>query len=245
MEWNGIETPLLWEKLRETEKTVVLYGMGNGADKILGVCEEKGIDVCEIFASDAFVRGQLFHGKRVRRWDEIKELYGAKNLIVLLAFATSLPDVLENIERIAAEAELYVPDVPVFGDGLFDADFVNAHREELLAARDLLCDDESRSLFDSIVRYKLSGDLSLLLAARSDAERTMRELISPVSLSAVADLGAYNGDTVRELLACGAHPSEIYAMEPDRRNFRKLSEYAETETPLQGKTAPRCWESAR
>ena len=230
MEWNGTEFPTLWERLRETEKTVVLYGMGNGADKILSVCEEQGIDVCEIFASDAFVRGQLFHGKRVRRWDEVKALYGAKNLIVLLAFATSLPDVLENVGRIAAEAELYVPDVPVFGNGLFDASFVNTHRAELLAARNLLCDNESRMLFDAIVQYKLSGELPLLLEARSDPEKAMRELIRPEALHAVADLGAYNGDTVRELLAFGARPEEIYAMEPDRRNFRKLSEYAEGET---------------
>ncbi len=226
MEWNGMKISPLWEHLQATEKTIVLYGMGNGADKILDICEKKGIPVREVFASDAFVRGQFFHGMRVRTWSDVKERYGAENLLVLLAFATSLPDVLENIARIAAESELLVPDVPVFGDGLFDTDFVNAHHSELCAARSLLCDEESRLIFDSVVRYKLSGDLSTLLAARSDSAAAMRELIRPDRIRAAADLGAYNGDTVRELLAHGARPEVIYALEPDKRNFRKLSEYA-------------------
>ena len=48
----------LWQTLAETNKTVVMYGMGNGADKILAVCERYGIEVAEFFASDDFVRGQ-------------------------------------------------------------------------------------------------------------------------------------------------------------------------------------------
>ena len=43
----------LWSYLRETEKTVVLYGMGNGADKILAICEQNGIEVADFFASDS------------------------------------------------------------------------------------------------------------------------------------------------------------------------------------------------
>ena len=33
----------LWEYLKASQKTVVLYGMGNGADKILSVLAERGI----------------------------------------------------------------------------------------------------------------------------------------------------------------------------------------------------------
>lgn len=222
--------PDLWSRLQSERRDVVLYGMGNGADKILRVCAEKGIPVREVFASDDFVRGQLFHGKRVLRWAEVKERYPTENLTVLLAFATSLPDVLQNIRSVAVEVQLYVPDVPVCGDGLFDAAFVQAHREELAEARALLCDEESRRIFDRIVHFKLTGDLETLLEARSTPEEAMRELIRPSELRTVADLGAYTGDSVRELLNAGAAPETIYAMEPDTRSFRKLSAYAAQET---------------
>ena len=68
----------LWSYLQNTDKTVVMYGMGNGADKILAVCGRYGIEVADFFASDGFVRGHMFHGKRVLSFGEIKERYGER-----------------------------------------------------------------------------------------------------------------------------------------------------------------------
>ena len=220
----------LWEYLQKTDKTVVLYGMGNGGDKILDVCDKKGIAVSGVFASDGFARGNLFHGMPVRSWSETKERYGAEHLIVLLSFGTSRPEVLENILRVADEAELYAPDVPAFGDGLFDRAFFEVHREELERARALLCDEESMRIFDDVLQYKLTGDIRYLLDAESDPAEIWEEIIHPERIRASADLGAYNGDTVRELLEKSNSVERIFALEPDARNFKKLAAYAETET---------------
>ena len=43
-------------------------------------------------------------------------------------------------------------------------------------------------------------------------------------------MGAYNGDTVRSYLEFCPNLTEIYAFEPDFRNFKKLSAYAESES---------------
>ena len=220
----------LWEYVAASSKTIVMYGMGNGADKILAACAEKGVTVSDFFASDGFVRGHVFHGKTVLSWSGIKEKYGAENVIVLLSFGTSLPEVLENIERIASEAELYAPDVPAFGDGLFDRAFFEAHREELVSAYELLSDEESRRIFENVLQFKLTGNISLLRDAESDRVAMMQKMVQADRLRAAADLGAYNGDTVRELLEYADGSLEtVYAMEPDTRNFRKLQAYAETE----------------
>ena len=83
----------LWSYLQSTDKKILMYGMGNGADKILNICEGYGIEVCDFFASDGFVRGHMFHGKRVLSYSEACEKYGRENMIVLLSFASSLPAV--------------------------------------------------------------------------------------------------------------------------------------------------------
>lgn len=221
----------LWESLAATDKAIVLYGMGNGADKILNVCAQKQIPVQGVFASDGFSRGNLFHGMPVRTWGEIKAEHGADRVIVLLAFGSSRPEVLENIERIAAEAELYAPDVPAFGDTLFDRAFFEAHRSELEAARACLSDGESVRIFDHVLQYKLSGDVRYLLNAESDMDEVWRTLVLPETIRTAADLGAYNGDTVRELIEkSGGRVKRIYAMEPDSRNFQKLAAYADEQT---------------
>ena len=112
----------LWNKLKtEADKgrPVLLYGMGNGADKILTVCEAYGIPVADFFASDGFVRGHSFHGKVVLSFAEAQEKHGKENMIVLLSFASSRPEVLETIQRVADTCETYIPDVPVCGTELF------------------------------------------------------------------------------------------------------------------------------
>ncbi len=219
------ESPDLWDYLAKTEKTVVLYGMGNGADKILAVCAQKGIAVADFFASDGFVRGHSFHGKVVLSYSAVKEKYGVDNLIVLLSFGSSLPEVLALFDRMDAECEFYAPDVPVCGEGLFDHDFYVANQDKFQQARVLLADDESRRILDRIIAYKLEGRLARLRETVCSKEE-IYGMLDAAHIVTAADLGAYNGDTVRELMDYAPSLSRVLAMEPDRRNFRKLSDFA-------------------
>ncbi len=224
----GPEVPDLWRYLKiqsNSGRPILLYGMGNGADKILAVCEQRGIAIKDCFASDAFVRGHSFHGRRVLSFSEAREAYG-DGMIVLLSFASSRPDVLELIGRVADICELYAPDVPVCGDTLFDSAFYETHKADFASARDLLADDESRRVFDGIIDYKLSGRIDILRATESAAEDAYRHILHAESFRTAADLGAYNGDSLRELMIYAPHLSVAVAMEPDRRNFKKLSDWS-------------------
>ena len=73
---------------------------------LLAAKKDPTISVGGIFASDGFARGNLFHGMPVRTWSDIKDEFGRENVIVLLSFGSSRPEVLENVLRIRAEAEL-------------------------------------------------------------------------------------------------------------------------------------------
>lgn len=229
----------LWHYLKtaaDSGRPVLLYGMGNGADKIISVCQSYGIPVADFFASDGFVRGHSFHGKVVLSFTQACEKYGAENMIVLLSFASSRPDVLETIGRVDEYCELYIPDVPVCGTDLFNAEFCETHTDEIAAARALLADEESRRVYDGIIAYKLTGRMDILRATESDPVDAYRSILRAERFVTVADLGAYNGDSIRDLRAHTPDLRTVIAMEPDRRNFRKLSDYAaglrDTEDPL-------------
>ncbi|MBQ9779402.1 MAG: FkbM family methyltransferase [Clostridia bacterium] len=227
------DTPDLWHYLKaqsDSGRPILLYGMGNGADKIISVCEKFGITVKDCFASDGFVRGHSFHGRRVLSFSEARETYG-DGMIVLLSFASSRSDVLELIDHVAAVCELYAPDVPVCGDTLFDSAFYEAHREEFAAVRELLADDESRTVYDGILSYKLSGRIDVLRATESEANDVYRHILHAEAFRTAADLGAYNGDSLRELMTYAPDLSTAVAMEPDRRNFAKLTAWAESLEP--------------
>lgn len=219
----------LWQTLKtaaDSGRPILLYGMGNGADKILTVCEAYGIPVADFFASDGFVRGHSFHGKVVLSFSQACEKYGAENMIVLLSFASSRPEVLETIGRVAKTCEMYIPDVPICGTELFNAEFYETHLDEIAAARSLFADKESRRVYDGIIEYKLTGRMDVLRATESEPAEAYRNILSAERFQTAADLGAYNGDSIRDLRQYAPHLRTVIALEPDRRNFRKLTEYA-------------------
>lgn len=218
----------IWNVLKNSDKKTVMYGMGNGADKILAVCQQQGIEVHDFFASDGFVRGHSFHGKRVLTFSEIKQKYGAENINVLLSFASNIPSVLANFKKIASECSFFAPDVPVCGDVLFTLDFARTHAEELKTAYALLADRESQKIFKNVIFYKLTGKIDFLFSAESDKNEVFNSLLDAKSIQSYADIGAYNGDTVRELLTHSPSLKHVTALEPDRRSFRKLCEYCST-----------------
>ena len=217
----------MWQTLCESTKPIVMYGMGNGADKILAVFSERGIEVSDFFASDGFVRHQQFHGKTVMSYAEICEKYD--DFTVVVSFGSQLPDVLANIYRIDSERELYVPDVPVVADSdVFDLAFFERHRAELDAACELLADDLSRQTFCDVIWYRLTGKIEYLRRHIVTPCDVMNGLLDAKSYRITADLGAYNGDSIRELASYAPHLERVTALEPDERTYKKLTSFAES-----------------
>lgn len=211
----------LWEYLQTAEKPVVIYGMGDGCEKIMRVCETYGIPVAGIFASDEYVRGHTFLGLPVLRYAEAKERFGS--MIVLLAFAAFELGLVANIKRIAGEQELYAPDVPLFGGGLFERGYAQAHRAEFAQAYAMLVDETSRCVFRSVLSFKASGKIEYLLNCETPKQEAYDAVLRLGPDECCADLGAYDGDTVREFLAAtGGRYRSIHALEPNPKNFAKL-----------------------
>ena len=218
----------LWGYLAAAGRPVVLYGTGNGADKILDQLIIRSIPVSGVFASSGFVRDRSFRDMKVETYEALKERF--PDMIVLVCFGTSLPDVLGNIDRVAKECEVYAPDVPVYGNNLFDTAFYTAYKEELGMVRDMLEDDISRDTFDRVISYKLTGNYTLLRPCERDSDEIGRLLDLPERARYI-DLGAYNGDTALLYSKIFPQISSIIAVEPDKRNFRKLSETARSFFP--------------
>ena len=65
----------VWEQLKNSAKPVVLYGMGDGADKVLAAFDRYGIKASAVIASDDFVRGQKFHGFTVKSTKRLSPLF--------------------------------------------------------------------------------------------------------------------------------------------------------------------------
>jgi len=171
------------------------------------------------------VRGHSFRGMRVKSFSEIKSTY--TDLVIVLSSASNRSEVIEMLAEMDRGYEMYVPDMPIAGtDEYFDRDFYNSNYNEILFAYDTLEDEMSKNIFAAVINYRLSGKMSYLL----DAGNTKDEIYSLFDsdcIRVMVDAGAYNGDTAKEGIEYFKKLEKIYAVEPDRRNFKKLLRFCE------------------
>ena len=216
-------TPCLWEKLKTEERHIFLYGTGNGADKILDVCFEYGIKIQGVFASSGFIRNRTFRDMPVKSIEMIRDEYG-DDIVVLLAFGTTLDSVISNINDIAKRHTLYIPEVPLYESNLFDREFYLENLEKIEKSEQLFYDDESKNVYKDLIEFRLSGDPRYLSRVMTPAEM-YSSLIDASSINKVIDCGAFKGDSATDIYNA-LSPEEIIAFEPDPKTFMKLSDFA-------------------
>ncbi len=210
----------LWKYLKTAKKPIVLYGMGNGADKIISVLEEYGIKFKGVFASDGFVREKTFHGYKVCSYGELREQFG--EMIVLMCFGSSRAEVIENVKKISAEQEFYAPEVPVIGGGLFTEKYLLDNKEAFKDVYNRLADEKSRKTFSDIVNFKLSGKIDYLFHCETNPDEPYKSFFTLSDDESFLDLGAYTGDTVAGFISRVTDYNKIIAVEPDKKTFKKL-----------------------
>lgn len=210
----------LWKYLKEAPKPIVLYGMGNGADKIIDVLNQKGIEFSGVFASDGFVRDKIFRGHKISSYTDLKEKFG--EMIVLLCFGSARPEVIDNVEKISLEQELYAPEVPVIAGELFCERYYNEHKEDFEFVYSLLADDLSKRTYENLIKYKISGKICYLRECETEQNEPFGNILKLGKNENFVDLGAYTGDTVAQFIEIVGEYGEIIAAEPDIKNYSKL-----------------------
>ena len=214
-----LTTESSWEFLKNTPLPVAVYGTGNGADKVLEEFERLGITVSAVVASDVFVRNRTFRGF------EVKSISGLENeiedFVIALAFASPLTEVIENIKALSLRHKVIMPSVPVYESEIFNKDFLKKHIAEIESAYSSLADEQSKKVFENIIRFQITGDLNYCF----ECETTKDEALGILNLGeneSFLDLGAYRGDTIEEFLKYAKSYKKIVAVEPDTRTFKKL-----------------------
>lgn len=209
----------IWKYLKETDKPIVLYGTGNGADKIMARLNADNIKISGIFSSDGFKKNKEFYGHSVCDYKTLKEKLG--DMIILMCFGSDRDEVLQNVRRLSSENEFYAPDVPVYGKEIFDIPFAIQNADKLKTVYDILADEQSKKVFENTVYFKLTGKPQYLYDIESERSEVF-EILKLNGNESFLDLGAFNGDTVAEFINQVKTYKSITAVEPDSRNFKRL-----------------------
>ncbi len=216
-----VEKQNSWDYLKTCNLPVFIYGMGDGALKIMSVMKKYKIPISGFFASDEFVRGHYFEQHKVHSLTEIEAILD--EFVIVLAFAAGYPSLYQKINEISKKHILIAPDVPVSGDGLFAYEYCIEHEKEISDVYSMLEDSISKKTFSDIINFKISGKISYLNSCTTPKSDVFENIINLSAIENYVDLGAYNGDTVLEFIELtGGKYQKITALEPDKKNFRKL-----------------------
>ena len=246
------DSPNVWTALAKAEKPIILYGMGNGADKVLDELEKRHIKAAGVMASDDFCRYQEYRGFTVQKQRDFEEQFRllgyASNIdtipqspfgdsslsqrepndfIIALCFGSSLPDVMAHIRHVAEQHKLLVPNIPVAGEAIMDDRFIAQYRQEIEHAYSLLADEQSRKVFKGALDFYYTGELKYLDRIESDKDEVFANILR-LREERYLDLGAYRGDTVNEFLHYTDGYRSITAVEPNPKNYKKLCEHIGT-----------------
>ena len=210
-----------WDFLKDTKLPIFIYGMGDGALKILHVFKKYGIPYCGFFASDEFVRGHYFEGHKVHTLSEIE--IEVDEFVIVLAFACGYESLMKKVMELSKKHTLIVPDVPVIGGGLFTKQYLSDNFDKIEKVYNLLCDEKSKEVFTQTLAYKITGRIDYLTDISTPSVEAYTDILMPDNNETFVDVGAYNGDTVSEFIESTNNKyNQIYALEPDKRNFKKL-----------------------
>lgn len=219
-----ISVPSVWEELKNRSKLIVMYGTGNGADKVVDVLNELNIPLSGVTASRTFVRKREFRGFQVMPIEHFEEIYDDFTLII--TFGTSIPEVMDNIYSLAEKHTVLVPVVPVFGTQIFDRDFYNKHCAEIDLAYNLMADDTSKRIFKGYIEFLYGGRLDTLKSISTLEDEAFRNILKLTENEVYVDIGAYRGDTVDTFLSyTKENYNHIICAEPDTKTFKKLTEH--------------------
>lgn len=210
----------VWETIQNCPLPIVLYGMGNGADRIIARLRELDREPSAVFCSDGFVRSKTFHGMPLETLASVEDRFS--EFLILLCFGTDLPDVLFRIRNLSERHPLLAPDLPVAGEEFFDTRFYETNLSKIRETESLFSDARSRALYRNWIDYKRSGDIRFLREEGTGIEEIYRSLLCPERYRTAADLGAYDGKTAMTILSVSPGIRRIYAFEPDPKNYKKL-----------------------
>lgn len=218
------EASSVWEKLKNTNDPIIMYGTGNGADKVLDILEERGIKIHGVTASSSFVRNRVFRGFQVMPIAYFEEKY--ENCTFIITFGSSISEVMENIFELSKKYTVLVPCVPVIGTEICDKEFLNKNKEQIEKGYSLLADDFSKEIYCGYIDFIFGGDLRNLKRITTDENEAFTNILKLTENETYIDIGAYRGDTVDTFLHyTNGKYNNIVCAEPDDKTYKKLIEH--------------------
>jgi FkbM family methyltransferase len=209
---------------------IVIYGAGNAGRDVRRLLTERGSSVIGFLDRQA-QKGSSIDGLPV--WSPDGDaLWPSESIAIIAIFnpGVDIEPIRQKLERSGfANVYTFLDLHSAFADVLGDRYWLT-HRDRYLdweadvaLEADGWADEESRHIYASLLRFRLSHDYADLPTRSTGAQYFPEIQGRSQRPPRFIDCGAFDGDTLRELSRLGGAEA-VAAFEPDLSNYRKLAE---------------------
>jgi FkbM family methyltransferase len=227
--------------LRERSNRVVLFGAGTLGRRARKLLQECGADVLAFSDNDTSRWGSTIDGCAVISPEEAASRYG-KSAVFLVTIWNDhhwFGETHTQLTRLGCTSvSTYAPLFWRYGDSFMTLLLLNEppHQvylaaESVLRAETLWFDEESLSNYRANIRWRALGEAHELPGRPTENTYFPRDLFSLNQADSVLDCGAFDGDTIRELLSRVPNIPAMHAVEADAISCDRLCKFVDTLDP--------------
>lgn len=218
---------------------VYVYGGGTTGADCVSLLQEKGAAVRGVLDYSCNIDNKI-HGVAMLRPDDFTVNQQTKqNALVIVGVFNAYVFVPDLMERLSSNGWVNTLSFLDF-HSLFSAElgdrywltsrsFYDENEEAIKSAQGIWADSKSTTLFESVVKFRKSGDYNKLPPVDFDCQYFPPDIPAWSNRLRIVDCGAFDGDTIRQMENLSLSVDAYAGFEPDQVNYKKLAgQVAET-----------------
>lgn len=227
LDWNAERKDTL-AALKKEKEPLIIWGRGEVAQRVQNLLEENDIKA-SCFCEDACKQEEKYLSLPVLSWEMVQERYAHFN--VILGHSRYQMGLFLKEKLGTQVKKIFYVHNPIYDVGFFDKNAIEQDLKEYQIAYDRLADEKSKRNMVAFLNTGMTGDMKYIFSEfHQHMDLFHNELYTIGRWETYWDVGAFNGDTVRQFrMVCCDKYKQIVAIEPDQENFTELRKYTGTE----------------
>mgnify|MGYP005797614781 CR=1 FL=1 len=207
----------------------IIWGSGTAGKEILSFLQDCQPRAKVYFAdSNSGFWGKERHGRMVLAPDEVKKIMKDHPYSMILIGSKANVEIMSQISRLGIDGKRV--DVNALGivRNFYERDalaVITQNGAEIEKAYQMLADEKSKDVYEKVMRYRCTGDMSFLdgISDKEVYQYFEPGLIHLDDHEIFVDCGAYDGDTLQRFQELtDAKFSGYYLFEPDESVYKRL-----------------------
>lgn len=216
----------IFEEMRKETLPLIMWGAGSMSVSVRKLLEKESIRISAFWIDNCEADTNI-DGIPVMDMESLMQKYEKINVV----FGHSKYELSDEIsKKYSLINHCYCLVNVCYGQWKrIEYNFVNEHIEEYMTSYHMLSDEKSKECFFAYLNCKISEDFRYLLTCCDEKASYFSNPFFRVNNDEqYVDIGAYNGDTIRDFLdVVDEFSGKIYAIEPEKESFEELSSMIE------------------